>query len=239
LRVARARNGDFEAREKLIRDYTPFILKTAASAIKRYVVMSRDDEASIALSAFNEAIDAYSSSRPGFLKFAATVIRRRLIDYFRKQTRHREIPFSALEAQKNGDENNACSLTCDDYDVQDWQKVIERRDEIEKWKETIKEFGINFAGIVKSTPKHEDARKRALYFAHVVARHPDLRKKFFGSKKLPIEEILEKVPEAVRVSKKTLTRQRTYITAMAIILAGDFPSLKEFLGTSSERGYGN
>jgi len=232
-RVARARDGDPVAREDLVRDYVPFILKTAASVVKRYLVAGQDDEASVALAAFNEAIDAYVSPRPGFLAFAATVIRRRLVDYYRRERRHSEIPFSSLgnnsdEAQDAPVEN----LIAQDYDADEWQRVIERRDEIERWKEVLREFGLTLGQVVKWIPKHADARERAKRVAQAVARVDSLREHFLQSKELPIDELLERLPEEDKVSRKTIERQKPYITAMVIVLACDFPTLREYLAGS-------
>ncbi|HHW18540.1 MAG TPA: RNA polymerase sigma-I factor [Firmicutes bacterium] len=235
-RVARARDGDRTAREELIRDYAPFILKTASSLVKRYVAFGKDDEASIAMSAFNEAIDAYASKRPGFLAFAATVIRRRLVDHFRKAVRHPEIPFSALENRDSGNSRAVDIEVLDSYGTTDWQKVIERRDEIERWKETLEEFGLTLNKVVKMTPKHEDARTRAIEIAKIVAGNRHLRDKLFLTKRLPVDDILSWLPPENRVSRKTMDRQSVYITALVIILTGEFPSIREFLGIDGRGG---
>ncbi len=67
--------------------------------VPQYLVLGRDDEASIAMIAFNEAIDAYSSDGGGasFLSFAEIVIKRRMVDFFRRQARRAdEIPPSPV-----------------------------------------------------------------------------------------------------------------------------------------------
>jgi len=230
-RVARARDGDIQARDDLIRDYTPFILKTAASCVRRYVVLGEDDEASVALSAFNEAIDAFKSKRPGFLAFAATVIKRRLIDLYRKQTRHREIPFSTMSTPKSENEG-FWDPSCLTYTTEDWQAVVERRDDIENWKETLKEFGLTIGQVVEATPKHRDARQRAMYMARLIAENAKLKQLFFETRRIPVDELLSRVPEKRRVSRKTIDRQKVYITAVAIAMAGDYPSMESFLEVS-------
>ncbi|MGI6621311.1 MAG: RNA polymerase sigma-I factor [Bacillota bacterium] len=229
-RVARARDGDIHARDDLIRDYSPFILKTAASSVKRYVVLGEDDEASIALSAFNEAIDAFKSKRPGFLAFAATVIRRRLIDYYRKQSRQREIPYSTMDATGAGRNEQEAFLdpSCLTYTTEDWQAVVERRDDIENWKDTLKQFGLTISQVVQAAPKHQDARERAMYMARCIAKNAKLRRLFFKTRKIPIGELLAHVPENMRVSKKTIERQKVYITAVAIAMSGDYPSMEGY-----------
>lgn len=232
-RVARARDGDVHARDDLIRDFTPFILKTAASSVKRYVTLGEDDEASVALSAFNEAIDAFKSNRPGFLAFAATVIKRRLIDYYRKQHRQREIPYSTIDAPASRDEQESfLDPSCLAYTTEDWQAVIERRDEIEKWKGTLRQFGLSIGQVVQATPKHKDARDRAMYIAKCIAENPNLRQQFFRTRKIPVDEVLRYMPEHMRVSRKTIERQRVYITAVAIAMSGDYPSMESYFDVS-------
>lgn len=230
-RVAQARNGDLGARDDLVRDYIPFILKTAASVVKRYIVMGHDDEASIALAAFNEAIDAYVSPNPGFLAFAATVIKRRLIDYYRKEKRHAEVPFSSLATQSNDNSDTSEDSILPSVETQEeWQKIVERRDEIERWKLTLSEFGLTLRHVARVVPKHVDARERAKKIALQVVTFQDLKEKFMKDKKLPVDDILERLPNEDRLSRKTLERHKSYITAMAIVLAYEFPSLREYLG---------
>ena len=70
---------DRQVREELIREHEALILRTASVACRRFVTRS-DDEWSIALWAFSRAVDDYSPTRGDFLPFAATLIRRDLID---------------------------------------------------------------------------------------------------------------------------------------------------------------
>ncbi len=228
-RVARARDGDSQAREDLIRDYTPFILKTASAAARRYLTVGKDDEVSVALLAFNEAINAYSSPKPGFLAFAATVIRRRLIDYYRREGRRDEVPFSSVAPVEDSEDWPMDAEVSRTYDLDGWSKVLERRDDIERWEQALSRFRLSLKDVVRSTPKHIDARQRAMGIGNVLATNRDLRDKFLAERKLPILDILAVLPDDLKVSKKTLERQRAYITAIALILAHDLGSLREFL----------
>lgn len=227
-RVARARDGDPQAREDILRDYTPFILKTASAAARRYLVMGRDEEVSVALSAFNEAISAYSSPSPGFLAFAATVIRRRLIDHYRRERRRDEVPFSALADEDDPGEWPAQVEAAEGGVVEDWSGVLERRDDLARWAEILKEFRLTLKDVVKATPKHVDARERAIRTAVLVAREESLKRKFVEQKRLPLDDLVRTLPDEV-ASRKTLERQRDYITAIAIVLTHDLSSLAEFL----------
>ena len=63
------------AREELIQANEQTILRTAAAVSRHYVGRS-DDEWSVALCAFNRAIDLYDGTKGDFLPFAQMLIRR-------------------------------------------------------------------------------------------------------------------------------------------------------------------
>jgi len=101
IKVARIQHGDVKLRNQFITDYQPLVAKITSRFCKRYVDPSQDDEYSVALMAFNEAINQYSKDAGvTFFSFAETVIRRRLIDHLRKESRHRHlVPYSSLEVE--------------------------------------------------------------------------------------------------------------------------------------------
>ncbi|RYD02369.1 hypothetical protein N752_23855 [Desulforamulus aquiferis] len=77
--IQRAKNGEEKAREELIRNHRDYIIKVSSRICKRYLCWENDDELSIALLAFNEAIDCYEfNQRASFSSFAYTVIHHRL-----------------------------------------------------------------------------------------------------------------------------------------------------------------
>ena len=54
--------GDIELRNELLKQYKPFIKKSVSSVCKRYI-RETDDEFSIGLIAFNDAIDRFSPDK--------------------------------------------------------------------------------------------------------------------------------------------------------------------------------
>ena len=73
--------------DDLIRDYIPFIRSEASKCIQR-LCTEQDDEFSIAMIAFNEAILGYERGRGACLSYTAMLIRSRIIDFQRKEYRH-------------------------------------------------------------------------------------------------------------------------------------------------------
>lgn len=89
----------------------------------------------------------------------------------------------------------------------------------------LSDYGVRFSDLVKVSPKHQDARDRALEVARILANDPELLRFLTQRKSLPLKE-LEKL---VKVSRKTLERQRKYIITLTLILIGEFHYLQEYL----------
>ncbi len=235
--LTRARGGDAAAREDLLGRYTPFVLKVASRVTGAYVRMGHDDEASVALAALNEAIDNYDPDRgASFLGFAEAVIRRRLIDYYRQgKARRRETPVGALVDGEEVDGEGAggppasrlaaAQLAQAEWVYRDQEDQAERRDEVLRYREMLAVYGISLAELVRISPRHEDARKRAVEAARVLASRPQLVEILRRRGELPLREL----GSLVGISRKTLERQRKYIIAVTLILTEDLPQLEAYL----------
>lgn len=217
--------GDETLREELIQNYKPFIGKAVSKVCKRYID-DKDDEFSIGIIAFNEALDHYSIEKGGsLLGFAELLIKRKVIDYIRKEVRHQYItldnnhddeddfPQNPFEAKK--------SLETFHLSIEQEQ----RREEIIHFQSVLKEFSMTLNELIDSSPKHTDARLNAISIAKAVANDAHLREALFRKKRLPVKD-LEKM---VSVSRKTIERNRKYIIAMSIIMTGDYLYLKDYL----------
>ena len=84
-----AAKEDMEAADRLIGSYLPFIRSETAKYLKRQLIEENDDELSIAMIAFHEAIRGYAKGRGAFLPFASMLIKSRLTDHMRRERRHR------------------------------------------------------------------------------------------------------------------------------------------------------
>lgn len=229
--VIKAQEGDELIREQLISEYRPFYLRVASQVSKKYLMLGRDDEASIAMSAFDEAILAYNpKAGASFLSFAEIVIRRRMVDYFRRRSRSKdEIPLSSLETDDNEESVIRKIESKEAFGVIQLQyEAEERREEIFRLNQLLSDYGIMFSDLVKLAPKHQDARDRALKVARLLASNPKLLRYLTERKALPLKE-LEKM---VEVSRKTLERQRKYIITLTLVLIGEFNYLQEYLKRS-------
>lgn len=225
--LEKSQAGDVLARENLIRKYRPFLLRVSSQVSRRYIDASADDEFSIALLAFNEAIDGFDLSKSSFLSFAETVIRRRLIDYFRSQNAQAKgVPwtdFDVVDEEDNVTNYAEITSSVQAYELEEEQSL--RRQEIEEYAGALENYGITFSELVKVSPKHRDARASGIEVAQVIVSEEQLLSYVREKHALPLK-LLE---ERVSVSRKTLERQRKYILAMVVLLEGEYRMLHEYL----------
>ncbi|MEX2415948.1 MAG: RNA polymerase sigma factor SigI [Paenibacillaceae bacterium] len=230
-------DGDLALRDRIITDYQPFIAKITSRFCRRYIDPSRDDEFSIALDGFNEALNKFSSeSGRSFLSFAETVIRRRLIDYLRKEQRfQQQVPLSSFEVVD--EENQIINPVEVHQAVQYYEKeriVEDRGSEIKDFSTDLLVYGITFTELAECSPKHIDSRRLLMGIGRTLASNDHLMLLLRSKKMLPIKELLD----LLDVSRKTLERNRKYLIAVALIYSGSYPYLRDYLygdPTSTER----
>jgi RNA polymerase sigma factor len=224
--VLKAQTGDNDCREFLLQTYQPYIIRITSHACHRFVSEGVDEEISFALMAFNEAIDSF---RPGqgsrFLSFARLVVERRLTDYFRRtKPRFQEIPFSGF-GDGDQDELYLLERNAAEQVYIDSEAKRDRQEEIVYLTELLQEFNISLDELVKISPKHAKARKRAMQAALAIFNNERWLQFFQKYKELPLKELDGQLP----VSRKTLERQRKYIIALLIVYIEDLPNIREYL----------
>jgi RNA polymerase sigma factor len=225
--VAKAKDGDEEVLNDLLLSYAPYMKKTASFVCKRYI-HEQDDEYSIALSAFHEAIQHYEVSKnASFLTFAHLLIRRKLIDHIRKEARRKDSPVG-LGLDSSEDELDAFGTLESSHSFEQFtaeQQAAERRVQIFAYEQLLKPYGLSFQELVKVSPSHEDTRQTAFQIAQIIAESDEFYETFLQKKQLPMKEL----EELVMVSRKTIERQRKYIVAIVILLKSDLYYLKDYL----------
>ncbi|MCL5971940.1 MAG: RNA polymerase subunit sigma, partial [Firmicutes bacterium] len=188
--LRRAQQGDQEARTQVIRDFSPFIVNTASHSAGRFLRAGNDDEISVALMAFDEAISSYREDKGSFATFAGTVIKRRLIDYYRQQGRRPiEVPFSTWESSPSEGGTNTLDLVWHDASRRVWewhQDEENRRSEIIEYGNVLQRYGLSWDQLVKNTPKHQDSRRRAIQIGRIIAANDEYRDHLLEKSELPL-----------------------------------------------------
>lgn len=223
--VLTAQDGDRITQNFLLKKYQPFIAKCVSEVCKRYIDPLKDDEFSVGLLAFNDAIFSYSPEKGcTFLSFAKIIIKRRVIDYIRSNKN--KLATVSLEENFNMEDMESpieFSAVKELYEAE--KDILSRREEIEEYREKLKEYNLTLKELTEVSPKHRDARDSAVRSARILYNDPELREYVHLKKKLPLKKLVKKVD----VSKKTLERNRKFILAIFIILSEDYIYLKDYL----------
>lgn len=209
--------------DELIRAYIPFIKKQASSFISR-ICTDQDDELSIALMAFHEAIISYAHHRGSFLKYASLMIKSRLTDYMRREARHRGLVYMMDDCGE--DDVPLLEKLKDEKDlIEEAESLAATKKEIEELGEVLASFGVSFSDIADNSPRQKrtlDACARAVRYA---VDAPDLLTELLQTKKVP----MLRLSDGANVERKTLERHRKYILAMLIIQTNGYEIIRGHL----------
>ena len=229
---------DTEYQNTFIKENTRFIMVCTVKTVKRFVTES-DDEWSIALIAFHEAIKTYDASKGNFRSFASLVIKRRLTDYMVSQLRHQaEITMEPETMDGNIQEEDASPIQLEiqarSAEISDSKGCGQdtgipgstpMQDEIAAVQELLKNYGFSFWDLSSCSPKADKAKNACASAVAVLLKNPELFQKMRSSHALPVKDLLV----LTGVHKKILERHRRYIIAAAEILNGEYPLLKEYM----------
>ncbi|MCR4585803.1 MAG: RNA polymerase sigma-I factor [Lachnospiraceae bacterium] len=218
--------------EAFIQENKAFILGTASRTMKRYVTDS-DDEWSVALIAFDEAVKSYEESKGDFRVFAGMVIKRRLIDHIRSESRH-NAEISVEPYAMDGDTGDEDETTGLQLEVRSRTAEMAEnagtsgsiRDEIVHLSQLLKEYGISFFELEEASPRAEKTKNACAAAVRTLIGDEDMKAAMIKKKTLPMKEL----SKTSGVDRKTLERHRKYLIAVALILIEDLPQMAEYVG---------
>ena len=221
--------GDPAKKDSFLAEEQVHILKLTSVILKKGITMS-DDEYSVALIAASEAIDTYDPAKNSdFWSYAALVIRNRLADLYRRESRSLEFAVSphAFEGNAEADDPEFS------ISVEIKEKITVKSlgvntalaDEMKALEQELKEFGISYADLVSCSPKSKKTKAGCAEVLKLIFLPPPLVEAVKRTKKLPVTEIQKKG----KADRKLMERHRKYLIAATVILAGDYPKLSEYL----------
>jgi RNA polymerase sigma factor len=149
------------------------------------------------------------------------VIDRRIKNYLKKESKHAKVV--SLSSFGTGSEQ-MYSIAENDSIVVHFER-FETRSEIELFKESLKEFGIEMQELLKAAPKHTDARITCIKIARLITENDEMYQKLTNKKVLPVKDILMKF----NISERTLERNRKYIIASCVVIKSGLDIVKGFL----------
>lgn len=226
-KVLRVQSGDEDLRNQIILDCLPYV----KGVLRRMLQLSdieQCDEFSIALSAFNDALDRYEvQTNVPFLRFAGLVINRRIIDWIRQQRHNRQVlTFSQCEAEHGESFTESLASVSGDHV---WENM-EFEDELVNLRLRLQDFNLSLGHLVKVFPKHRDTRLTCLKVARLLTSMPKLMHRFDKECRLPAAELAR----CCGIPVKTIERNRPGIVFLVLLLKSDLEVIKAYLSNYSK-----
>lgn len=214
---------DSKKADDLILKYIPFIRSEASKSMNR-PCSEQDDEYSIAMIAFHEAILGYEQTKGAFLSYASMLIRSRIIDYYRKESRHKgNISLYA----ENGESGRPLldELAHKDDQFDESANMEAAKAEIAELSRVMEGLGVSFFDIADNCPKQERTLKACYDAVRYATQNRQLLDELIMTKKLP----LNRLALGSGVHKKTLERHRKYILAMLLIQTNGYEMIRSHI----------
>jgi len=229
-RDALAARADETRLEDFIRQNRRFILGVAYKTVHRFVSES-DDEWSVALIAFHEAVRSYELEKGSFKQFAALVIKRRLMDEFGKEARHKNEIAADISGGVTDEDEQPSPIQLElrrrisEESIRRQAEAASVRDEIEAMQQLLGGYGFSFFDLADCSPRARKTRDACAAAIRALLEDPALLARLRGTGTLPAKELCRRAG----VTRKLLENHRRYIIAAAEILDGDYPHLAEYL----------
>lgn len=231
VQLVYAAKTDREAADALIQQYMGFIRSETVKFIHAAPEDGHEDELSLAMLAFYEAILHYERIRGSFLGYAAQAIRNRLIDHYRAERRHRG---HASLQETGGEDGREFGDTLPDTrdGIADSDLRLASRQEIAAFGAQLAEFGITFSDVADNCPKQD----RTLAACRRVLDHarsaPELLDRLVQTRRLPVGELVL----GSGVDKKTIERHRKYLVAILLAFTNGYEIIRGHLCQIAPQG---
>lgn len=211
---------------EFINEHNHFIINCAYRTTHKYITQS-EDEWSISLIAFTNAVKTYTPHKGGFVPYSELLIKRSLIDYYRAAQKFKpELSVSPdIFDSEPYDEEYDISIKLEVSDK--LSKVCDNnlKYEIEAANSEFVKFGFSFYDLTKCSPKSSKTKAACKQAVLYVLDNPLIHNEINQLKQLPIKLIQKNT----NLPRKTLEHHRRYILAAIVILSGEYPLLADYI----------
>lgn len=202
--------------DELIDQHIPFIIKSISDVTGRYVSCENDEELSVGMLGFNEAIERYDNEKGHFLSFAKLVISSRIKNYLKGENKHQH---SSLEELVDK------GLEIKDEYVEQEEDNSLLIEDINRLKSEISSFGFTLEDLVNEAPKQQATRMNAIYLSEQISKEEEFTSFMYLKKRLPIKKIVLRF----QVTEKVIKRSKKFIISVVIIIDKNLSSLKNWI----------
>jgi RNA polymerase sigma factor len=220
--VARIQAGEEELREGLISGSIPEI-RHLIRRITHSWLASQEDEFSIALQAFNQAINRYQPDTGApFFSYAYLLIRHRLLDWIRQQ-RGQPTIVSLSSSETDGDLPLADQLA--DPRSGQTAEELEVQESLLQLDLALEQFGYSIPALTRQFPKHQDSQALCIHLSRLLAQDEPLCARLMEKKRLPCAELAQRSGTAI----KTIEKNRANIIFLTLLLRSDLQVIQSYV----------
>ena len=202
--------------DALIELHKAFIIRTVSEFTGRYVSVENDDEYSIALGGFAEAIDRFEEEKGSFLSYAKLVMLSRLKNNLRSKVK--DVKVVSLDSlMESGQDFKGEEDAIDNYSIY--------YDEILQFKNELTKFNLTFDKLASRCPKHKDTRQRAFSIGVNSSENREIIDNTYTKKRLPIKM----VAAFNKVTEKTVKGSKYFILSIMLVFVNKYENLMRWL----------
>jgi RNA polymerase sigma factor len=212
-RVHAAKEGK-HALNTLLRDYVPFIKKCVSDVVLQG--QARRDYLTEAMLGFIQSVKTYNEEKGAFIPYAQIVIRNRLINAAKKE--------AAIQKQ-NGKIDLQWEYETAERQYTEFTARKEAQMEIRELNDVFARWDFTWRDLVKNCPKQSRSRDSCHQIVRALLAEKPLLNEMLRTNKLPIQRLSVLSGH----SEKTLEKYRRYISALVLIMEGDYPYVRSFL----------
>lgn len=201
---------------ELIEKHMPFIIKSISDVTGRYVSCENDEELSVGLLGFHEAIERYDNEKGHFLSYAKLVIGSRIKNYLKSENKHQH---SSLEDLLDK------GLEIKDEYLEEEEDNGVLLEQINKLKNEISSFGFSLEDLADEAPKQQATRNNAISLSEEISKEEEFTSFMYVKKRLPIKRIVLRFA----VTEKVIKRSKKFIISVVIIFDKNLSALKNWI----------
>ena len=223
--------------DKLLSDFIQaqkhFIINCSYRTTHKYITQS-DDEWSIALIAFTNAVKTYDSKKGSFFSYAERIIKHNLIDYYRSTKKfNQELTVNPGVFESNPEDNDSdIGLKMEVTNKLSKQIDTSVKDEIEAANAVFETFGFSFYTLTSCSPKSAKTKEACKQAVLYILDNPIIKDEIYQTKQLP----LKLIQKNTNLPRKLLDHHRRYLLAAIEILSGEYPLLAEYMSFIRKEG---
>jgi RNA polymerase sigma factor len=180
------------------------------------VSCENDEELSVGLLGFHEAIERYDNEKGHFLSYAKLVIGRRIKNYLKSENKHQH---SSLEELLDK------GLEIKDEYVEEKEDNGILLEEINKLKNEISSFGFTLEDLANEAPKQQATRRNAISLSEEISKEEELTSFMYLKRRLPIKRIVLQFS----VTEKVIKRSKKFIISVVIIFDKNLSALRNWI----------